>query len=159
MTDTRTLAAKLAALKYLGDLVKAETDATKAALMDSMDEGDRKTATITIDGQPIDIGTISRTRASATSELAITDEDALIEWVREHGGEGIRTIEALTDWKTAELLAHAKATGELSPGMDMVTRTRPSYVSARLSPQQADALDALRLAGVLTIRELTVGGE
>lgn len=157
--DTRALAAKLAGLKYLADLVKAETDATKTALADAMDEGDRKTATWT-DGQSwVDIGTVSRSRASETTDVVITDEDALIDWVRTHGGDGIRTIEALADWKTAELLSSARATGELLPGMDIVTSRRPSYVSVRLSPKQAEGIAALLRSGQLGIRELTTGDE
>ena len=65
----------------------------------------------------------------------------------------------VADWKTAELLTTARATGELLPGMDIVTSRRPSYVSVRLSPKQAEGIAALLRSGQLGIRELTTGDE
>ena len=148
MSSIRDLATRASAGQYIGDLVRAEDRRVKDALAAEMTPGDRAMAAL--DGLT-EIGTVSRAKITETSELAITDEAALLAWAEANGHtDGIKTIRVMEDWKAAELIRLAETTGELPDGVESLTRQRGGYISVRQSETQKDNLRTLIEAGALT---------
>lgn len=89
LTDPRTLALRLLALRVLKDEVAAADAALRAEVAAAMLVGDRVTATLDTydvpggDGQPEVVGHVQLTKGAAGKrDAVVTDEAALLRWVQ-----------------------------------------------------------------------------
>lgn len=153
VADPRDLATSLAKAKFVADVAKAEADRLKALLEPLVYPGSRIPAMLPdADGRMVEVGTVSRAKVTTAEELVVFDEDALIAWAETNGhDDGVRTIKALHDWKMRELLAAAKATGELPDGVEYRSRDKGGYFTIRQTDDHKEALAALGVAAVLEL--------
>lgn len=140
------LAARMAAVKYLKDVIATEEVRVKAALEAELEPGDRKMATL----EGAEIGTITRAKLGTKERVVVTSEPALLAWCKANGQEDA-IVTRLADWFTAEanLAALIAKTGELPDGVDIETRESGGYISVRQSDTQKDNLTALAATGAI----------
>jgi hypothetical protein len=151
VTDTRTLAVHVVALRVLADRVKDRTAEVKAELQAQLDVGDRKNAQLP-NGDSV--GAITYTRGRSGARVA--DENAFTEWVTaNYPDELVTTVRS--SFRDA-VLSNAKndgaavtANGEIIPGVELY-HSEP-YLSAKPLPGAAEViLSAVRLDHVLAIQ-------
>ncbi|WP_027500427.1 hypothetical protein [Rhodococcus sp. UNC363MFTsu5.1] len=130
MTDQKTTALHLIALGQLQKMIKAETDGRRGALHSGMDEGDRITVHVEIDGEKVKLGAVIKT--DPTTELAVVDRLAHEAWALENMGEN-----HVTEYQFGDSAAVAEVLREHAP--HLVTEVR------RPSPQWLN--EVLVLAG------------
>lgn len=151
--NARELAVRLAQVKFVKDITTAEEARVKTALASVLDPGDRKTATL--DGA--DVGTVTYSKSSTVSRLVVVDEAALIKWLTKHQPDALVT--RVADWWVPEATAAVEAGGEIPPGTDYLTTTKPGYVSARQSDAQKAALMARSDLLTTTLTQIAGGTE
>jgi hypothetical protein len=150
MTDARTLAVHVVALRVLADRVKDRTAEVKAELQAQLDVGDRKNAQLP-NGDSVGAITYTRGRSGAR----VVDEKAFTEWVTaNYPDELVTTVRSsfrdavLANAKTAG--APVDSNGEYVPGVGLY-QSEP-YLSAKPLPGAAGViLSAVRLDHVLAI--------
>lgn len=132
MTDTRGLLVRAAALKALETKVRAARAEVGQELDPLLANGDRLIARL-VDGTKV--GTISRSDPSV--EPVVADEAAFTEWVlAEHPDE---IVPRVRDSFRKAVLAKAKATGEVIPGVEWMQTC--STVSVREYEPNLPALE------------------
>ena len=152
---------RMALIKRISDIVKDAEAATKEALTDEMEPGDRKR--VAIDG--VQVATISRAEHKTTLAPVITSEAALIGWMKANGHEDAVVVrETIPDWWITGELAEITATGELPNGVDITEKTTGGYVSVRMTADQKAALDHILASGGLAslladLPQITEGAE
>ena len=141
---------RLAVASYLRKAAADVESGLKAELLDVMEPGDRKRATI--EGQQI--ATISRAEIKEAETVTVTDEAALIAWARKNAPDAVvtETREFLAPWftATANLEATIAATGELPDGVEYSTRTTGGYITVRQTDTQKTNLRTLAADGALS---------
>lgn len=154
MTDARTAAIEVAALKALADEVSAQYKAAKQRALDALDAGDRKGAVLP-DGQ--DIGTVWVTKGKVSG--AVTDPAALLEWAKAYHPDEVETVHRVRDSFVAALLGRSEnvdgtavdtRTGEVIPGLTY--RLTEPYVAAKQTPEQRQAFVRAWVDGHLRLR-------
>lgn len=163
MSKLNETAARAVVMKYLADRIEEGRKAATVDVLDALDVGDRKRATLP-DGDVIGTVSVSARAAGAV----VTDENAFTQWVADHA-----STEVVTSVRPAYkklVLGRLKdtddgvidtATGEIVPGVEFGDPGRP-YASVRISDEQADALEAAIADGRINVlhgitRELEQG--
>ena len=140
----RDLATRAALVKAMIDVLRDVDAATKTALMDVLDPGDRKHASV--DGR--DCGTVSVSKGRESWK--VTDDAAFTRWVKTHRPDAI--VESVRKSDQASILAGIKGDGEVPDGVE------PSfgdpYVSVRLTDDQRSELIAAFRSGAARLPEL-----
>ena len=138
---------RLAVASYLKKAAADVESGLKAELLDVMEPGDRKMATI----EGVEVATITRAKLTEVAGFVVTDDVALADWCEANGhSDGVRTVRTVHDWKVAELLRKAGETGEVPDGVTYETRTRGGYISARQTDTQKTNLRTLAADGALS---------
>jgi hypothetical protein len=153
------LARRAVVERVVADKVKQSQADTKAALLDAMDVGDRKTAKV----GDTPVGYVLITKGRQT--WAVTDPAALLAWVKEYMPTEVVVTETVRLSYVGALLAAAKAagapvdhlTGELIPGIGK--HDGDPYVSVKPN-DEAEAVVAREwrgVSGVLSLLKLEAG--
>lgn len=155
MSELRRMATQLAVLQQLEKRVADARNALRIELRADMEPGDTKAATLD-DGTPL--GKVSLTTGAKRPK--VTDERALLEWVREHRPdevvESVRSsfVNAMKESAKEYGAAVVESTGEVVPGIELCESD--PYVMVRPASGAGEAIES-RWQEVLG--ELMPGGE
>lgn len=114
MSDQRTLATKLIALRVLKDLIAEADTAVREQLSALMLPGDRATAAVFADSSDdaVPVGHVLKTKGTtATMTAAVTDIDSLVAWCKIHCPTEVQTIEVVRPSFQKRLIDEVKVCG------------------------------------------------
>jgi hypothetical protein len=112
MSDQRTNAAQLIALRVLKDVLGERDTAARAEMQAGMVVGDRTTAVVYgPDGGEIPVGYVLLGKGSSTTTASVTDAKALLAWVEEHAPSEVETTVMVRPAFQKRLLDAVKADG------------------------------------------------
>lgn len=145
--DLRNLTLKAVMAKVGEEQVKRVRAEIADALLDTLDPGDRKHATLS-DGT--DVGTISVSQTKVTA--VVKNEAAFLAWVKQNRPDAVVTTEVVRESDRRILLEHALRDGALLPGVEFVPGGGNLTVS--VSDGQRQALAAAYQAGAIDMADL-----
>ncbi|MCW2601832.1 MAG: hypothetical protein JWM02_3661 [Frankiales bacterium] len=153
MSDQRTLATRLIALRILKDLVADADTAVREELSALMLPGDRATAAVfeADTDFPVAVGHVLKTKGTTGSTTAaVTDIDALLAWCKTHAPTEVQTVELVRPAFQKRLLDAVKADGvwmDTETGecfdVDGITVTPPSSGKPVLQVKPSEGAEAL----------------
>lgn len=157
MTETLNPAARFMLLDRLAKRVKAAADAAKAELDQDMLPGDRTGVSLLLHGEPVVLGAV--TRSKPTTKWVVTDEAALLAWVKEAHPERIEMVPQIREWYVKSLLDNAAQNGaaitdegEIVPGIEQ--KTGSSYVAPKPEKDVDSLIERLAAGGAVSIPAL-----
>lgn len=119
MTDQKQTALHLLALGELQKRLKSEIESRRQQLLQEVDEGDRITVHVEIDGTKVKVGAVIRTEPK--TELQVVDAAAHSAWALEHMGD-----DCITGYRFGDDDAVAAVLREHAPHLVMEVRTPTS---------------------------------
>ena len=157
MTETLNPATRFMLLDRLAKRVKTAADAAKAELDKGMLPGDRTGVSLPLNGEPVVLGAV--TRPKPTTKWVVTDEAALLAWVKEDHPERIEMVPQIREWYVKSLLDNAAANGapitdegEIVPGIGQ--KTGSSYISPKPEKDVDSLIEKLAAGGAVSIAGL-----
>lgn len=164
MSD-RLAATRLIAARVLRDLLAEQDSQLRQDMQAGMVVGDRATAVVYENDEPVVVGHVQLTKGTSTTTAAVTDAEALLAWVKEHAPTEVQTVELVRPSFQKTLLDQVKsvggwldpATGELLDveGVTVTPATPRPTLTVKPTDDAADVVRRAWADGRLSLTDLT----